>query len=437
MGASYKIPIILDELSGINRIDEPVTGGIPIKKGLLFDTKNICLINQNKIIPVQTQILSRWSDGSIKWLLLDFKTSLNAKEKKKFFLIKKRIKKIKDIEISKDMLGLLEGLILVDNKNKKHCAVIKKTEVETKGSQRTVVKLDGGFKNSILQFFARFNFYPNNKLRLDLTIRNPQAAKHPGGFWDLGDRGSVLFKDLFLRIKMVGEGDVYYKNNPKSKFKKTEDVIIYQDSSDNKNWKHHTHVNRYNQVMHVFKGYNVYEKGNEVLQSAHTQPTVKVGRISVALKDFWQNFPKTIEANKNEIVIRLFPKQYADFHELQGGEQKTHSIFFDFDGNDLDWIQYPLVVASTPEYYSETGAIPYLTPETKADRRYHKLIYCAIKGQDSFDKKNKIIDEYGWRNFGEIYADHEAVHEKDWFLIIIINMTLFMECYYNFLEVVI
>ena len=31
----------------------------------------------------------------------------------------------------------------------------------------------------------------------------------------------------------------------------------------------------------------------------------------------------------------------------------------------------------------------------------------AIAGDASFERKRELIDEYGWRNFGDIYADHE------------------------------
>src|SRR5439155_24007977 len=33
----------------------------------------------------------------------------------------------------------------------------------------------------------------------------------------------------------------------------------------------------------------------------------------------------------------------------------------------------------------------------------------AIEGSDTFERKRERIDEYGWRNFGDLYADHEAV----------------------------
>ena len=34
----------------------------------------------------------------------------------------------------------------------------------------------------------------------------------------------------------------------------------------------------------------------------------------------------------------------------------------------------------------------------------------SVEGPQSFFSKREVIDEYGWRNFGDIYADHEAVN---------------------------
>ena len=37
-------------------------------------------------MPLQTEVLTRWTDGSIRWLLLDFQTDLAAGQKKTFLL---------------------------------------------------------------------------------------------------------------------------------------------------------------------------------------------------------------------------------------------------------------------------------------------------------------------------------------------------------------
>ena len=77
----------------------------------------------------------------------------------------------------------------------------------------------------------------------------------------------------------------------------------------------------------------------------------------------------------------------------------------------VDWVRAPLVARAAPSWYARSGAIPYLTPESSdPNASYVRLVNSAIDGDDSFEAKRELIDEYGWRHFGDIYADHESVH---------------------------
>ncbi len=62
------------------------------------------------------------------------------------------------------------------------------------------------------------------------------------------------------------------------------------------------------------------------------------------------------------------------------------------------------------EWYAHSNAIGYLAPRNQdQNHAYLGLIDSAIKGDQTFCDRREIIDEYGWRHFGELYADHEAV----------------------------
>jgi hypothetical protein len=115
------------------------------------------------------------------------------------------------------------------------------------------------------------------------------------------------------------------------------------------------------------------------------------------------------------MVIGLFPRQYGDVHELQGGEQKTHEVVLAFlaDGvtdPPLAWCHEPLRLGCDPAWYAEAKALPALTPaENDPHAAYRSLVRLALEGPDPFLAKRERIDEYGWRHFGDLYADHETV----------------------------
>ncbi len=66
-------------------------------------------------------------------------------------------------------------------------------------------------------------------------------------------------------------------------------------------------------------------------------------------------------------------------------------------------------VGASPAYYCDTGAVPYLTPEAiDPDREYRHSFEPRSRGPIPSMRKREVIDEFGWRHFGEIYGDHEA-----------------------------
>jgi hypothetical protein len=174
--------------------------------------------------------------------------------------------------------------------------------------------------------------------------------------------------------------------------------------------------------MHVvpnsFRGYRMRSTAGD-RQGLRATPIVEVARgaarVSAAIPQFWQNFPKAIEAAGGVLTMRLFPRQYSDLHEIQGGEQKTHELFLCF-GEDpitsepLAWSRDRLVAHALPSWYCESGAVPYLTPaDLPVNGPHLALVNAAIEGEDTFARKREVVDEYGWRHFGDIYGDHEAI----------------------------
>jgi hypothetical protein len=55
-------------------------------------------------------------------------------------------------------------------------------------------------------------------------------------------------------------------------------------------------------------------------------------------------------------------------------------------------------------------AVPFLGPLAADGHGLEGLLASAVEGANSFFARREVIDEYGWRNFGEVYADHEAAH---------------------------
>ena len=429
-------------------------------------------------IPLQAQVLAVWPDNSLKWVLLDFQITISKKSRKELELVQRKSGDVPEnasglsIEVDKDHFiinsvaasfflnkhefkpfdrVLVEGsdllnrsgnrIGLVDEFGNEYRPLIDSIFLETEGHLRTTIKGDGSFRSEnnrmVAAFFSRINFFVNKSaVSIEFTILNPKAAKHPGGLWDLGDPGSFFFKELSIQTAMktnpaslTKSFELYedpvpmiYQHAPADptchQLDSSDHLLIYQDSSGGENWRSKNHVNRYNEVKTSFRGFRIFKDDVVIQEGNRANPIVSIidgsNQISGGVQHFWQNFPKAMDIRENILTISLFPSQFNDVFELQGGEQKTHKIFLEFkslkDKNSgLKWIQSPIIARSTPEWYSMTKAFRYLIPEHEdPNTDATNLIRTAIDGKNTFFHRREIIDEYGWRNFGEFYADHEA-----------------------------
>ena len=67
-----EIRVTVQEPSGVDRTLWPVTSGIPFAQGVLQDDQTTALYDSSsQEMPLQTEVLTRWPDGSVRWLLLD------------------------------------------------------------------------------------------------------------------------------------------------------------------------------------------------------------------------------------------------------------------------------------------------------------------------------------------------------------------------------
>jgi len=227
-------------------------------------------------------------------------------------------------------------------------------------------------------------------IRVSLTLKNPRHAQHEGAQWDLGDPSSVLLKDVAVSLtwsqhhgastveSSVAHGEpMQHCDTP---------LKLYQDSSGGENWRSSNHVNRQRVVPVSFRGYRLRAAGVE-RHGLRATPIVAVRAghrvLAATMPAFWQNFPKAIQADADAIAVRLFPRQFADVHEIQGGEQKTH-VFYLAVGEDpvseipWDWCRAPSLAYAEPEWYCTAEATPYLTPAAQdTNRIYLHLVNAA------------------------------------------------------------
>ena len=259
-------------------------------------------------------------------------------------------------------------------------------------------------------------------MQVGVTVRNPRKAEHPGGHWELGDGGSLLLEDATFTLRLPGQDRVSAAACSADAADALAGVEVpfslYQESSGGERWNGTNHVNRDGHVPATIRGY----RRSDGLTGLRATPLLRVqtaaGAITLATRHFWQNCPKRLAVDAAGLHYALWPREFPDAHELQGGEQRTHVFALAFGGDGvtdvpLDWWRSPLVPVVDPAWTATTGAIAHLLPEARDPHRaYVALVRQVIDGDDTFVDKRVRLDEYGWRHFGDIYGDHEAVRHQ-------------------------
>lgn len=68
--------LYFEKISQFDRAAEPVTVSIPFAQGALTDAAHFHIHDGDADLPIQTRVLARWDDGSVKWLLAHLQADL-------------------------------------------------------------------------------------------------------------------------------------------------------------------------------------------------------------------------------------------------------------------------------------------------------------------------------------------------------------------------
>lgn len=415
---------------------QPSQFGVPFQQGELLSPNALEVLNgDGESLTFHAEVTMRWPDDSIRWLLV--RTS--AVESYQFGILETQNP---HAQILIDEHNEFQQFSFCDNQvhyqaAEQALAIGKATQIKLAfaanasvqnqrinkvtskhfGGVMTCVEVDSFSPELGINLHQVFEFWhQQGVIKAEVGIHNPHRAKHPGGLWDLGDEGSRYFDSLELTVatKEHGAPAAIQVNNEPEWLQGT-NVCVYQASSGGKNWNSVNHVNHKNEVTLPFKGFEyrvTNEQGETSKQVAgRANPLARLGNLSLRQENFWQNFPSKIAASTQGITLSLFPATNEP-HELQGGERKYQTAYLSMNGDDLAWAEKAQAVVLPAEYYEQSKAFPWFSTKPQ-DPRWRELLDQGIDGESNFFAKREIIDEFGWRNFGELYADHETLYQEE------------------------
>lgn len=460
------IPITLTENNSHIRKNEPVEVSIPFENGKVFDINSLCLLDDKLQIICQMKPMNYWPNGSIKWLRLAFQVSIDSNSSKTLHLSNKKLdnkckNKISQIlcedfseyfeiktgsqsfRLNKYTFGVFDvqpqDCFLTNEKSIQITDITGNTfspKITTINSMCSLdntdllslpFQIEGELFNpnvrSPIQFTAKVTFYANKSYtKWQFTLHNPQAMVHHNGKWDLGNEHSCYFNavEVIIPIGLSStkisisptKNDVFFETL-------TDDFLIFQGSSGGEHWQSNNHINHLKHNPIKLNGYRFYlnTPENPVETIARAEPIIQVGitddtnkRIAIYIDNFWQKFPKSLEFKNQNVVLGLFSKHFSEHLELQPGEKKSDTFYIDYKSEQKPLIAFtsPIEISLNTDYLITTNTIPFLA-DSSSETEYNNIINDGLLSKNNFFQKREQIDEFGWRNFGDLYADHETL----------------------------
>jgi hypothetical protein len=453
--AAEEIRLAVQEPAGVARQQWPVTSGIPLARGTLRDDQGAALFDAaHGELPLQTETLARWPDGSVRWLLLDFQIDLKARETKTLVLrygpgIRRaavpnpvRVTRADDGRVSVETgpvrleydprkffpQGIAwltaggggesqeqrvtincdaDGVLLRDAQDGsfsplRPAAVPATIEIEQAGPVRSCIRVDGwhGSDDSrLFHYVARIHAYRGQPyVRVFYTFENDhqdalmaKIRKLELRFWNSEAQGVCL-----LDGKPAVQGRLFQVD-------------------ENQYWIDGQSAGR--------RGCGWAAVGSE-----------KSG-IAVGVREFWQNWPKAISCGPGRISVELCPElpaglydgkpleeenklYYAlrdSMHTFKVGVAKTHELWVNYLagtpdarrlGEFFQAADEPLLATADPAHVSAAQALGDLPPaDPDKFAGYDAWLSRAL---DSHLQRRDKDREYGLLNYGDWFGERRV-----------------------------
>jgi len=458
---SASVALTIEEPSGVARKGWPVTSGVPLPAGALKDPTKARLIALGRELPLQTEVLAKWPDGSVKWLLLDFQMDLRPEQKAALRLdYGPRVKRapVRDplklydvagaatvvtgplkLELKSarpDPLGSVwldldrngrfssreritseqdSGIVLTDAKGATFRSDTSpaKVVIEQRGPMRACLRIEGAHAapggKKMFRYVARVHAYRGKPyVRVFYTFIN-----------DWPDSLMADIRSLAIDVGLSGTAGA-----PRC-------------SAGGENGLHSE--KRGAEALRVFqvddRSYTVDGKAAGKRAPGWMDVSTAEFGVTAFVRSFWQNWPKGLSASGRMLSVEVCPpfekglydgkpldednRLYYYLHDgryrFKVGCARTHEVWYDFHGRSRGTAECdrfamsgagPLLATCDPEYICATKAMGEMPPaDPKKYDGYDARVEAAMKKH--LDRREKLR-EYGMLNFGDWFGERKV-----------------------------
>jgi hypothetical protein len=479
------VTLTVEEKAGQARADEPVTSGVPIPLSVnLTNLGNLRLLDSGgQPVPAQFTPLAHWGAAPddtgqpVRWLLVDLQADVPANGTSTYRLVDSGgalpsyptlnvadgvdavtvDTGVAQFSISKtdgglsgpDMSTALAGRATeVDGTTYNTTGPVTVTIV-LEGAMRASVQVEGSYRDgggaALVDYTSRYWFYAGlPTVRLFHTVENnnlcPLGAYDQPECYDIGSGGSVTVADLSLVLPADLTAPLSYEvggEGGSASGSLSDELLCYQDSSGTDSWDlfptfidwggHPLDTRPRMQAYVSFRGYETTLGATTVDSGNQAEGWLAIGGSdatwTVAVRDFWQNFPKALRASTDgTIEIGLFPDEFGPIDygfNLRAGEHKTHEVLLGYDASPVG--VGTLFAQAPAQWYVDSGALGLTALQNDADWPDHEnyvdyQLTTSPEYEDWMDWFPNLFaaiegtDFYGIFDYGDWPIDYEGYH---------------------------
>ncbi len=411
-GSGAEVALEVREPSGTGRVAWPVRSGVPLAQGTLAGAGGARLLDAaGREVPAQFEVMGRWPDGSVKWLVTTFCADTEAKEASRYTLrlaaggeasetAGVAVPDEKAWSLTAPFRGAVARLALSDGG-----VLTARLDEASATFAGGFAQLEGAFRDG--EGVARFRW------RLELRCY-PGGAEQADARFTVGNcdfrAGMALVRSLSLTLP----GGAWLDGR-----------VRLSDGEE---------LSRGGRVTQVTYGNSELSRpGKRVESRGNFDGWVSVGDGSALLmRNFWQTYPKGLELCEEGLTWWLLPELPRGDYPPAGWDKLDEEV--------LHWFWYDRAtgcyrfrqgVEVSHEFVYRRGAVAASRPEVMSTRLFAQAStahYCSSKAfgdvlpysperfrdyEEAFAQsfrhlergRHELRQEYGWMSFGDWFGE--------------------------------